>query len=725
MLQLDIPLFVAKLKEDLKQLSSLSYENRREHLYASSKPLLLSLFQECGRETESIVDSDTQLLTELLIEYLNYDDSISIDALMTLYKLNDLNPNLSSILEEKIDNLIDLSSDKAEKYKIFKIISQLFPFDAVLCSQFFTKKPNFVSLLTNEITLETNQLATLTSESIKNLNTLLVLLSNSCIEESSRAATASMHITLLIKCLSLPDEQVYLQSKCYAATTTIKLWRMIDSQILNNHLELLCLNNLFKIIINSVKNKLNTSIEGLSLLCTNVQIRKKARDDEVINDLFDLVGGKEHTTFGILSVLTLLSTSNRLFEIQQKSVVALKDSNSISKIDIFTNEKLSSSEQQDDVSQIKKLIKTLIERKIFTENIKHILKSLETSKGLLGQCLKLIYNVVFPDIDLSENSENELKDENYAKLYYGEIKQIVSLLTSYLIGTSQHMKYNHETFITYDDGFQQFTENDLEYRSIAIEALCGPTISNHVEEIYGKTDVEFALSPIPFILEILVQHDIDTGISLGVKQTPFSNLKSQIFSRFHVYYAFVALAALASLQIQHVETSVFTLGFDSIINALNSGDDKLQFSALQLLNEICDIPLCIAKFFNWEKESDDYYKNFTILAHLIQCTNYDSQCLALQFFFTVSRFEIVAEKLCKNELFCSNLNKIFQNQDSDDALIYYALLVLTNLFELKGEVYSDTFLQLFDESKVIIQNHQNSENPQIKEVAMKLVANFA
>lgn len=714
--------FKGDLKKDLQAVSSLSFNDRKSHLETVSKPLLKLLFQNIGHENNEISDSETSVLSGLLIGYMNYDHDASVLALMSLYRLKELNNNLSTILEGQIDDLLDTCSSKYDVYRVFKIVTQLFTFDPLLCSELFSKKSSFISLLTNETTLLSNDISNTNIESIKNINTILILFSTACVEESSRSLVATLYINIILKCLTLPKDNAFLQTKCYAATTTIKMWRMIKPETLENNSKTLSLNNLSDIIIESISHGLETSVEGLSLLCTNIQIKNKIRNEETLNILFSLIGSKEHATYGVISVLTSLTLPNRLWNIQQRSMVSLKDSNSISGIDIYTNQNSNAAKKKDDVNMINFVVEKIIKEKLFSKYIITIFKSLESSKGLVGQCLKLIYNILFPDIELLNDGNDLLKDNKFGHTYVLEIVQIIKLLTAYLIGTSQNMKYNHEEFIKFEDGFVKIPEKELEYRLIAIKSLCSPIISNNVELFYGKNDEEFALSPVPFLLEILVQYDIDTGTSKESKQTPFTSLKSEVISTFDVYYAFASLAAIASLSFQHVKSSIFSLGFDSIVSSLNSSDEKIQFASLQLLNEICDLPLCIAKFFNWENTTDIYYQNFAILCYLLQSCNYDSQCISLQIFYTVSRFDIVAEKLCNSELFCSNLNKIFQNQDSEDALIYYSLLVLSNLVPMIKSAGSN-HLNIFNSSRTILLNHTKSENKQISESA-KIVVNY-
>lgn len=719
----ELPNQIQLLKDDLAEISILSLNEKKIHLEVASKPLLRMIFQSLSQISNEIPDNETSNLAGFLVEYLDLDNYISVEASMCLYRLQTKNANMNTFLEEKIDNLIDLQSSKFDKYQIFKILSQLFTFDSELSSAIFTKKASFITLLTNEVTLISNDFNQLNPESIRQLNTLLVLFSHACVEEISRSTIASMYINLILKCLALSTDATVAQSKCYAATVSVKLWKMIKPEVLENNSELLSLSNLLDINLTSLFKGLETSVECLSLLCTNVQIRQKVRNEKVLDTLFELIKDKEHTKYGIIAILSLLTLPNRLFKVQQQSITMLKDSSSINSIDINTNQKMNASKLEDNAQSIQLVVKEIVKRKFVSEYLVAIFKSMESSKGLIGECIRLMYNVIFPDIDVTENGSDIKKDEESHKVYIKEMTQILKLLTAYLIGTSQNMKYNHNTFNKIVDDTVEMSEADLEMRSIAIKALSSPEISANVEEIFDEDKEEFALSLVPFILEILVQHDIDLGSAHESKVTPFKSLKKQIFSSFDVYYAFISLAAIASLGYEKVKQSVFTLGFDSIMNALNNNNDKLQFAALQLLNEICDLSLCIAKFFNWENEKHDYYQNFSILCYLALSTNYDSQCLALQIFYTVSCFEIVAEKLAASELFCSHLNKILQTQATDDALTYYALLVLGNIIPLK-KVVSNNYLHIFDESKDIILKHVSSSNEQISDCANLVAASL-
>lgn len=715
MSQLNISNIVQLLRDDLSKVSSLSFELRSDHLQKVSKPLLKTLFQTLSKDIK-IEDAQQTSLCDCLIEYMGYDRYTAVEATMCLFRLRDLSENLTSKLGDKVDALLDLQSSKADRYKIVKILSQLFTFDPILASEIFNKNAAFANLLANEVTLLSNEFESPSSETWKHLNNILMLFSNACVDEISRSLIASMYINLLLKCLRLDENDSHLQIKCYATTITVKMWRMIKPDILANNSQLLSLDSLSEISLSCLSKGMETSIECLSLLSTNIQIKNKLRNANTLDTLVELLKKKEHTKYGIISLLSSITIPNRVLKIKQRSVMTLKDSNSIDLIDIHTNEKLEASRLNDDIQKIRYVCKELIAKGFFSSYLVSIFKSLESSKGLIGECIKLMHNVVFPDIDPDADSRDQLNDDKgYYDLYIKEFTQIIRLLTAYLIGTSQNMKYSHETFITFADPNIEIGESDLESRSIAIKALTSPEISGNVNGIYGGHDLEFSLSPVPFIIEILIQHDIDIGMSNGKKATPFSTLKKQVFSSFDVYYAFIALAAIASIGHEQIKQTIFTLGFDSIMNTLHTDEEKLQFASLQLLNEICDLPLCVAKFFNWNTETDEYYQNFKVLTYLIQSTNYESQCLALQIFYATSRFEIVSEKLANNELFCKVLNSLFHNQNSDDALTYYALLVLSNILPLNKKL-SDNKLSIFNESKSAILSHINSENEQIQEI---------
>ncbi|GMM43456.1 hypothetical protein DAPK24_000310 [Pichia kluyveri] len=719
MSQLELEEYANLLKEDLVSIGKLNTVEKSIHLREISKPLLHKLFQVLGNGDGEDEDNnvDVSTICHYLMEYLVFDDDLSVEATMGLYRIKQFNKSFNIAITENINNLIDLQETKYEKYKIFIILTNIFTIDSFLASEIFTKNQSFISLLTNEITFINDEIESLNNlQSIKNINKLLKLFSNACIDEMSRSIIATVYINLIIKCLRLSNNiENHLQTKCYAATITIKLWRLIKPEVLEDNSTLLSLNNLLEIILLSIKLELFTSIEGLSLLVTNIQIRGKIRNnDELLNKLFKLLNNHHHTTYGIISILSFLTIPNRILKIQQSSMMNLKDSNSISNYDIYTNAKINNSKKFDDINDITLLIDKLVKIKFFSQNMVKIFKSIESSKGLIGECLKLMNNVIFPDIVINENETIENINQNYIV----EIKQIIKLLTTYLIGTSQNIKYNHKTFIHLTDETNQLSEKDLEYRLLAIKSLSSPKISEMVNLLFDdeNKDEEITLSIALFLLEIIVQADIDNGTALTDIKTPFSNLKKngQIFTSFDIYYAYIGLSAICSLNFNKINETVFLFGFKSIINMITSDNDKLQFSSLKLLNEICLLPLCIAKLFNWSSmnNNDENFQNFKILNYLINSNNIDSQICVLQIFAKVSNYSIVSEKLISNEKFCNNLNDVLVNQYQLDELIYYSLDILSNLFQSNS---STSYLSVFKNSKNSILQFQKSDNEQIRE----------
>lgn len=246
MSQLNISNIVQLLRDDLSKVSSLSFELRSDHLQKVSKPLLKTLFQTLSKDIK-IEDAQQTSLCDCLLEYMGYDRYTAVEATMCLFRLRDLSENLTSKLGDKVDALLDLQSSKADRYKIVKILSQLFTFDPILASEIFNKNAAFANLLANEVTLLSNEFESPSSETWKHLNNILMLFSNACVDEISRSLIASMYINLLLKCLRLDENDSHLQIKCYATTITVKMWRMIKPDILANNSQLLSLDSLSEI----------------------------------------------------------------------------------------------------------------------------------------------------------------------------------------------------------------------------------------------------------------------------------------------------------------------------------------------------------------------------------------------------------------------------------------------------------------------------------------------
>lgn len=686
---------IQQLKDDLNLLKTLPFDKQHNHLLSVSKPLLNTLFQSLSNVNIAIIPT----LSEYIIQYLTFDDSISIEALACLYQIQNKFSNLNQILIDKVDDLLQLQDSKFDKYNIIKIVSHLFTFDPLLSSQIFTQNAQFFNIITNECTLLSNSFPNLNSESIKYLNILLNLFSNSCIDEPSKSMISSMYINILLNTLSLDDSSNYGQSKCYAAVILIKLWRMIQPDILNTNSSLLSLNNLFQISIKSVQKNYIGSIEALSLLSTNIQIRQHLRNEELINILIQLLNDTNSTKFGILSILSSIVTPKRIQKLLTKSTITIKDSNSIAYFDINTNEKLDPKLiDDDDVNTIKSCCNQLYQNQLITTHIVPIFKSSESSQKLIGECIYLMYYLLFPDIDQTFVPDDKLKIK--------ESTMMVKLIVGYLLSTSQNIKYTGTSFVQLVDPAKQFTDEQLQYRSVAIKALSSPFISENVSNLYTQ-GLEKAV--IPFILEMIVQHDIDIGVASETKQTPFTKLKKQIFTNFDVYYGYVGLAALASTFKENTQDIIFTLGFESISNTIRETDEMLQNAALQLLNEISDYPLCIAKFFNWENENHEYYKNFELLCYLMHARNHDSQSLVLQIFCVFSNFQLVTEKLIESELFCEKLNQVFNSNSTDTELMYFATIIIGNILTTRGSLPSQ-----LQPSKETILKLTSSNDEQLK-----------
>lgn len=724
MAEVDISVKIQLLKDDLAAISSLGYNEKTEHLNQVSKPLIRTIFQLLSQEIEELPTNQITSLCDYLVHYLGLDHDIAIESLMCLYKLK-IEDNLHDILNDQIDNLLQLQSTKFESFKLIKIVSHLFTFDPVLSSEIFNKNALFINLVTNETTNLSNKFDDApNTEFINNLNYLLVLFSNACVDEISRSLIASMYFNVILKCLSSTKIELQ-QCKCYATTITIKLWRLIKPETLDNNSQLLSLNNLLEANLQSLEHSLTGSVEGLSLLCTNIMIKQKVRNEKILNILFDLLEEKEHLKYGIITILSLFTLPNRVMQIKQRSIMTLKDSNSISNIDIITNKRLNNSKVDDDENQINYVITELIKRKFISKKLTLIFKSLESSKGLVGECIKLMLNVIFPDSAYNNFQRDLYNDKEFQTLYTIEIKQIIKLLTAYLIGTSQNIKYNQVSFIKFNIESMEFPEEELAIRSIAIKALTSPNISVHIKKIYKDDDEysqEFATSPLPFIMEILVQHVIDLGISVESKKTPFTSLKRQLFTNFDVYYAITSLGALASLGYKKVKEIIFMFSFDSIIDLLSSDDWKIQFSCLQLLNQISDVPLCLAKIFNWENEENSKYQNFAILCYLILSEKPEIQKLALSFFYSCSRFDIISSKLATSDLFCKNLSKLISISNLEQNLQYYAILILSIILPLK-ESEPDNKLDVFKDNKSLIVELSDEDN-EVGEVASAVLAYF-
>ncbi|GME93690.1 unnamed protein product [[Candida] boidinii] len=208
------------------------------------------------------------------------------------------------------------------------------------------------------------------------------------------------------------------------------------------------------------------------------------------------------------------------------------------------------------------------------------------------------------------------------------------------------------------------------------------------------------ITPIPFLLEILCQYDIETnGNNYGNEKLHLSPLNGVHISAVDVFEVLIALTNLSSLEDIQVKKLIIHFCWIQIKNLMLSLDSQIQRSDLELLCNLIMVPTCTQKFFDWEINKDDITKaeneneekekeesdkrknflNFRILCKLIGSLDLKSQIATLNIFANSSEYEMISITLMQSEIFLNHLYEVLDTQGiEEEELTTRCLYILLN-----------------------------------------------
>lgn len=324
---------------------------------------------------------------------------------------------------------------------------------------------------------------------------------------------------------------------------------------------------------------LDESIEGLSLLAPNPQIRDMLRIRDPLREaLTNALDGPN--AYGALVILENLSRPARFAQRASPLNAGLAG------LDIHTGKPAAQNTSDDAAVAVfhAKLVPIL--PRVLSMFCQHT-----STPTRLSQCVKLLANVVF-------SPTQSLLDVSLCK-------SIVETLAGYLLSCSANVRYNHATFASMA---QAPDDAAIESRLYAIRAIAALLVSPDVDRVLPTEAA--AMSVVPFLLEFPARH------AGAPYTTPFDT--TQAVTPADVYESLAALANVASLAHQQPAQLIFTLGFGPIMVILQTERDKqIQGVALATLESLVAVPLCCARLFNWQTPADPNFQNFNTLFTLL------------------------------------------------------------------------------------------------------------
>jgi len=694
----------AQLKSDHKNISS-GNANQTGSLKTSVKHLQSFLY--ALRKEPSLklsLSRDIVPILGYILDYLCYEDtrSVSLIIIMTLrdtFGESKLGAEIISILDDKIT----MADTRAQRYLSIEILGILYSAIPNACTNMFLKNDVMVKLLANEITfLLASRNDQLLFDGGRNLQSILLIFSAACIDEASRKLIAKLYLGLLVKTLkignSTGDE---LELECLAGTIIIKIYKSIERESFDKEGNALSLNYICEVLINGLLSQHNVkiaaySVEGLAFLSLSPDIRRLLRKDDnfltaLIEDKF--LEDSNEICYGTLCIMNTLTKVPSLHSDREKSMDKLRSYAQLSNADPRTRKQLKRS-REDTKDEVIEFSTCLMKSKKVLEMISRIIKRFQTS-GIMDQAIYIIQNLCYnPGIRTELTKHGAL-----------------GILLSYLTARSDGIKYDPEMFCELKKPIVSPGT-----RQKAISALAKIIMSHNPKVLfYQKFDV---FTPVAFLLEEVVQYDLDTGGRTG--STPLKGLSEDQLTAIDCFEALVALTNLTSVDDMKLKNIVLRLGWLSIYNLTLSDNYQIQRADLELLSNLMLLPTCSEKFFNWKTKADVNYEHFQRLCQLMNLVDRSSQMAVLNIFANSSDYRIIGQMLCGSEFFVDHFVQEMADQMKDEEIqlrCFYVLANLLNVSDDRSNIYQIVKSKLV---KVINYCSVDAKDPELRRIAQEI-----
>jgi len=678
--------------------------NRTKVMKSSIKDLKSFLYILKKQESANFFLKDIVPVLGCILDYMRYDDTRSL-SLMIILTLKDTfgEIKLGNEIISILDDITTMADTRADRYASIEILGVLYSVLPNVCTNTFLKDDIMVKLLANEITfLLTSRKEQLLFDGGKNLRSILLVFSGACIDEACRKLIAKMYLGLLVKTLkvgnSTNDE---LELECLAGTVVIKIYKCIERKSFEKEGHALSLSFISEILINGLLSQYNHkitaySVEGLAFLSLSPEIRRLLRKDDnfltaLIEDKF--LEDSNEISYGTLCIVNILTMIPSTSSEKQQSMEKLRSYAELSQMDPRTGKKLKVS-RKDTKEEVIKFSTSLMKSKDLLGMISKIIKKFQTS-GIIEQAIYIIHNLC--------NNKSIRTDV----VKHGGL----GILLSYLASHSDGIKYNPDTFCEMKKPiiFPQV-------RQKAISALAKIIMSHNPKVLfYQKFDI---FTPVAFLLEEIVQYDIDTGGRVG--KTPLDGLPEDQLNAIDCFEAIVALTNLTSVDEMKIKNIVLRLGWSSIYNLTLSENYQIQRTDLELLSNLMLSPMCSEKFFNWNTKSDENYQHFRRLCQLINLVDRDSQIAVLNIFANSSDYNIIGQLLCQSEFFMDHFMDVMVDKTADEEIqlrCFYILANLLNISASTSKIYQTVRSKL---GSIITYCCKEAKDPKLRQIAQEI-----
>lgn len=590
----------------LAEKSKIGYVNglKNEIKLNGEDKSILNLIHEFITISNSNLE-DLEPLISIIIPYIDSSDIVFLIILSIISKFKDTS---YAFLQEQLEIL----TIEEKSIPSFKIVSLIFSIDSKFGSKLF-KLATFQNLL-----IKINNNTNLNSEKI--IKSALNLLSSACVESELRTFIIENYLDTLIFALKFTKSSS-IQS--LSALVILKTWNFETLAVKDVKINDLC--DIF------IKDLNSDSIEGLSYLSLKESVKTRLRNDDTF--LFDIFNNLKEPkdTYGILSILSNLSSIEEKNEFTDLKKQAKKN----------LDEKI-----EENIEEIEEFRGELIERRIIESMIK-----LKQTKNIVDKSLNLLYNIC------------QIKKLNAEIVKQGGFHLLMSLLNEV---------------------------NSIESRNMGLKALTLLIINSNPNLIFNKDSPKTAFN---YIFNIFVDEEsfkekdqylalialtnlalLESIGSLSVKQWEIIDsflLNDNIFLRRS------SIELISNLMQQKInlvalfnfENNLSKKRFQVIVRYTQLDDVKSQSAALTALTFGITIPFICE---NIVKNSPITEYCIEIIKTQIGNTDLIERCLFILYYIVFNN-EKIAEELQKNIQLRDNLQKIMKSTKYDSETIELAI----------------------------------------------------
>lgn len=463
---------------------------------------------------------------------------------------------------------------------------------------------------------------------------ILRCMSASCIVENCRKFNADNYKTLMENSFQSYDKPV----KVLASLVLAKEWGFIHQLLNNKKIKITDVADCLMLYIEGEsenekdhENYIDFAVEGLTYVSLFWEAREWMRVDvsfvEKLLDIFQRSSKSTNINTSIqYVVLTILANLTR-----SKSRISSQYQGSRSELKQAVMPKVGSDSNEEKMDGIRLFNEELLKDDELISKLSLVKTYESSSKNIMNAVVDIIYNI---SSDQKKSVRTEL------------VKQgALTIIVNYLIKNSKIEKVEKRLLPTIPNDAQQ-----AEIYLKALQSLARMMISVNPEIAFGNYDVK---TTIPFLTQLLgnnenINDNDSNNDSNNVNDNNDNDNNDNINNNNNLeltlldkYESLLALTNVASIENPSLRDFIITEFFPYVDDLILSS--HLQLATFQLLSNLINRPVLLAKFFNVEQTKNK--ERLLITLKLFNSVEVNLQVAVGKFLVNATEFDMIAEVL--------------------------------------------------------------------------------